>query len=325
LLKIIKMRKISIISFLLFSFLFFFTEKALAEEPTPQSALGVAPAIIEVVLDPGKTKITTVTVFNITNFPLPVKGSIRSFLNEDPLLNYNQTAKETFDASSWFKLEPADFILQPREKRDIKIVIVSSKKAEPGGHYATIYFQPLLPIDVLSPQTAYLTARVGVLSFLIVKGDIKEKGDFGELKIKKFQQFGPINFKISFQNQGNIHLIPSGEIKIRNWRGREIAKINLNQKTILPQTIRELEGSWQKKYILGKFTAQITILFGTESQKIEREITFWVIPWLPLLLFIILLTGIVIFFILVRKRINAALKVLFGKADIREIKRLKSK
>jgi hypothetical protein len=319
------MKKIFIIAFLFLTLLFSLIEKAFAEESTPQSALGVAPAIIEVVLEPGKTKTTTVSVFNITNFPLPVKGSIRAFLNEDSLIGSQAAAKETFDASSWFKLEPSDFILQPREKREIKIIIVAPKKAEPGGHYATVYFQPLLPVEVLSPQTAYLTARIGVLSFLIVKGNIEEKGDFGELKMKKFQQFGPINFKVSFQNQGNIHLTPSGEIKIKNWRGREVTKINLTPKTILPQTVRELEGIWQKKYLLGKFTAQITILFGTENKKLEKEIVFWVIPWLPLLLLITPLTSLVIFFILIRKRVGAAFKVLLGKADIWELKRLKLK
>jgi hypothetical protein len=320
------MRKIFIISFLLFSFLFLFMEKALAEEPTPQSALGVAPAIIEVVLEPGKTKETTVSVFNITNFPLPVKGNIRAFLNEDPLLNPEQTAKETFDASSWFKLEPADFILQPREKRDIKIIIVTPKKAEPGGHYATIYFQPLLPVEVLSPQTAYLTARIGVLVFLIVKGDLNEQASLGNLQTASFRQFGPVDFKIPFKNEGNIHLMPSGEIVMSNFRGREVAKLSISPATVLPKTTKDLEANWNKKYLFGRFTAQAKILYGSENKKLESEpVKLWIVPWVPLSLIIGLLTLFVTFFILVRRRIFLAIKVLLGKAEVWELKKLKLK
>ncbi|MCJ7829497.1 hypothetical protein MUP50_00185, partial [Patescibacteria group bacterium] len=168
---IMKMVKQLTIGLLIVAFLFYLVlTPVLAQETPNQSALGIAPAIIELVLDPGKRKETKVSVFNITNFPLPIKGHVKSFLPEN-----SSDSSEIFDASSWFKLEPSDFILQPRENKEIKIIVKPPLKAEPGGHYATIYFQPLLPVEVLSPQTAYLTARIGVLAFLIVKGEITEE------------------------------------------------------------------------------------------------------------------------------------------------------
>ena len=291
-----------------------------AEDQPNQSALSVAPAIIELVLKPGEVKETKISIINVTNFPLPIKGNAKAFISEDILITGTES-KEMFDASSWFLLEPSDFILQPRETKEVKVVVITPVGAEPGGHYATIYFQPLLPVEVLSPQTTYLTARVGVLTFLIVKGDINEKASLGDLQTASFRQFGPVEFKIPFKNEGNIHLTPSGEILIKNFRGREVTKLTFSPKIILPQSSKEIETIWDKRFLLGKFTAQAKIVYGSEYKRLERTINFWVIPWLPILMIITLLTLLLTFFILVRRRFILAIKVLLGKAEIGESKK----
>lgn len=297
--------------------------RVFAQEQSRQSALGVSPAIIEIVLDPGKKKETKVSVFNVTNFPLPIKGSVKSFVPKEEIA---EEAEEIFDASAWIKINPADFILQPREKKEVKITIIPPQEAEPGGHYATVYFQPLVPVEVLSPQTAYLTARVGVLVFLIVKGEIVEKAWLGDLQTVKFRQFGPIEFTALFRNEGNIHLLPSGEIKIFDFRGREVETLKISPVTILPKATKELVVKWPKKYLFGKFTTQAKILYGSEHKKLESDpIEFWVVPWIPILFSIGALTFFTIFLILVRGRLILAFKVLIGKAEVWELKKIKLK
>jgi len=310
-----------LISFLALSFFFGLSLSfVFAEDQPSQSALSVAPAIIELVLKPGEVKGTKISITNVTNFPLPIKGTVKAFIRED-ILTTGPESKEMFDASSWFLVEPSDFILQPREIKEIKVVVITPVGAEPGGHYATIYFQPLLPVEVLSPQTTYLTVRVGVLAFLIVKGDINEKASLGDLQTAGFRQFGPIEFKIPFKNEGNIHLTPSGEILIKDFRGRELAKLTFSPKIVLPQSSKEIETRWDKRFLLGKFTTQANVVYGSEYKRLEKTINFWVIPWLPILIGVFLLTMFLVFFILVRRRFILAIKVLLGKAEISESKK----
>lgn len=304
-----------------------------AQDQPNQSALGVSPAIIEEVLTTGKTQKIKIFVYNVTNFPLPIKGTVANFIAKEEI---PQEAKEIFDASSWIKLEPSDFILQPRERKEIEIIIAAPKTAEPGGHYAIVYFQPLIPVEVLSPQTAYLSARVGVLAFLIVQGEIVEKASLEKFAVTglqsafndrlKFRQAGPVDFKVSFKNEGNLHLLPSGKITVWDFRNKEVAKLELKPTNVLPKTSKDFTVSWPKKYLLGKFTAKANILYGSEHQKLESPlIEFWVIPWVLILLLIGVLTVFFIFFILVKRRIILAVKVLFGKAEIRELKKIKLK
>lgn len=283
------------------------------EESAPQSALGVSPAISELVLTPGEKKTDKILVFNVTNFPLPIKGTVRNF---NPKEEVPGEAKKIYDASSWFTITPSDFILQPNSQKEVKITVNPPKEAEPGGHYATIYFQPLLPAEVISPQTAYLTARVGVLSFLIVKGDIEEKASLTSFNTKSFRQFGPIDLSLKINNEGNVHLLPVGEAIVWDFRGKKLAEISLAPSQILPKTIKEFSFSWPKKYLLGKFFTQAKIRYGSEQMTLKSEkISFWVIPWIPLAIIITLLTSIISFMIVFKRRIRLAFRVLLGRID----------
>ncbi|HUV72453.1 MAG TPA: hypothetical protein VMW25_05610 [Clostridia bacterium] len=304
--------------FILYLFLFWlfggFPDFAQAQELPPQSALGVSPAIVEEVLTPGEAKEISIKIFNITNFPLPVKGFSREFLVREEVMG---EVGEIFNASSWITLEPADLILQPQEVREIKIIINPSKAAEPGGHYATIFFQPLLPQEAISARTAYNLSRVGVLGFFIVRGEMVEKAVIKDFSVQKFQQFGPIEFKLSLENQGNLHLLPQGRVRIYDWRGREKANLSLKPATVLPQTIREFQFSWPERILFGKFKAQAEVFYGSEKKDIKSEIfSFWIIPFVPILSGFVILTILLFFITMARKRFSLAVKVLLGKTQI---------
>lgn len=310
------MRRIVIFNFALLIWLVLIKPSfAFAQDQPRQSALGVSPAILELVLTPGEEKEAEVMVINVTKFPLPVKGMVKDFIVSEEII---AEAKGIFDSSSWIRLEPSDFILQPMEEKKIKVTIAPPQTAEPGGHYATIYFQPMVPAEVLSPQTAFIAARVGILNFLVVRGEIVEKASVSELIIKEFQQFGPIEFRFSIKNKGNTHIVPSGSIIITDFRGREMGKISLAPAAVLPKTLREFVLTWEKKYPIGKYLARGEFLYGTEHQKMKTNpIVFWVVPLVPILCLIALLTTTILFLTIVRRRIILALRVLLGKAEVR--------
>jgi len=167
------MKKTLLIITFLAIFLSFFSSKTKAQEEENKSALAVGPAILEQILTPGVESQAKVFVSNLTNIPLPIKSQVSGFLSKE---EFPVDKKYVFDASSWIYVDPADFILQPNEQKEILVTIKTPEGAAPGGHYATIYFEPLVPVVALSPQTTYSLARVGVLTFLVVKGEIIEKG-----------------------------------------------------------------------------------------------------------------------------------------------------
>jgi hypothetical protein len=285
---------------------------ALADTPT-KSALSVNPAITEEVLTPGTTSVEKVRVTNITSVPLPIKGSIKNLIMQESLIP--AADKSIYDASAWFTLNPSDFILQPNETKEITVSIATPAQATPGGHYATVYFQPLIPSEALSPSTTYLTARVGVLSFLVVKGAIVEQASLSALHIPTLEQFGPVPIKVAAVNSGNVHLLPKGDVVVRNWRGKQVSKVDLPTGLVLPKTVKNYTVVWKNHAKYGYFTAQAAMTYGADNEQVRTAKTgFWVIPWLPLLMFVALIVATVWFVRRTHRRWKAAWDILRGKA-----------
>lgn len=291
------------------------SQGAIAQKATPitQSALSVSPAIMEQVLTPDTPAKSVVRVTNITRIPLPIKASVKNLTPLEDLLP--DAAKETYDASGWYNLEPADFILQPNQTKEIAISIAPPPQATPGGHYATIYFQPLVPTEALSPSTAYLNARVGVLSFLIVKGDIVERVSLASPVLPKLKQFGPVDIKLPVTNNGNVHVLPEGKVTIRDFRGKAITSMTLPPGLVLPKTVREYKMSWDNAGKMGYFTAQADLTYGSGNERLQTEsVGFWILPWLPMAFLTVLVSLVVLFVLKTRRRWSAAWSALRGSS-----------
>lgn len=301
------------IAFFLILFITLFTKPVYASSIQPVSvALQVGPAIIETIMAPDEMpEETSISIYNSTNFPLPIKGAVREFLAREEI---EPRAKTIFDASSWITLDPADFILQPKATQTVAVSIDPPQNAEPGGHYATIYFEPLIPQEVISPENSYISERVGVLVFLIMKGDIVQSARMGTARTIPFRQFGPIDFAIPIKNEGNVHLRPAITIDIYSMRNKKVKQLIVPSSIVLPRTTKIYQTQWDKKFLLGKFRAQAHALYGSEGKKLTSEmIEFWVIPWVSLLILFCILTFFIICFTLLKARLRLAIKILMGK------------
>lgn len=282
------------------------------------TSLSVVPAIIESIAKPGESLQTTVKLTNQTNVPLPIKGTVRDFI---PTEDVSSESSSAYQASEWFHLEPKDFILQPREEKEITVSITAPRDAEPGGHYATVYFEPLIPKGAVSAGSTLSLARVGSLVFLIAPGDIQEKLEIRNISLPSYQSLGPAKIGIHIENTGNLHLVPTATVRVTNMFGKEVAQLKTNILTILPGTEREITAEWERRYLWGRFTFEGEILYGSEVAKIPIEKrAIWIVPWHLTILGLALLTTILYIVIVGHKRVKLAWRVLTGKIDAWEPK-----
>lgn len=284
-----------------------------AHDPQTQSnksALAVSPAIVEHVLTPDKKKEFTLRVTNLTNFPLPISGTVKNFVTLESVEDPKKQA--LYDASKWFTITEPDFILQPNQTRTVSISIQPPADAEPGGHYATIYFQPLLPSNALTPATSYLSARVGTLAFLIQPGELEEKLTMQSFSSQAVHYMTPLDFKLSLQNSGNVHLSPNTTVEIRNWFGKKVDKITAPPGIIIPSTTKSISVSSNKSLFFGRYTATATTSWGSDKKTSQINTTFWVIPWLSIA---VVITVLLVLFVGFRAkgRWKQAWRVLRGK------------
>lgn len=310
----------SIRTFLFSTFLLIivtFFHPVLGQTKNDSTALGISPAIIEKVLDRNEPVEGQIEIFNLTNVALPIKSLVTSF-SPNEVVDIPEEKRQIYDASSWIKIKDPDFILQAKAHKTVEYSIKAPRQAAPGGHYATIFFQPLVPEQALSPQSLYILGRVGTLVFLVVPGDIKKQAKITKLEVPPFSQFGPVPIVLSVQNTGNIALRLRGKIEVLGTNDKIVLAKPLDEGLIIPGTTKNYEYQFGSYKTIGKFKAKATVIIDSSSTSKEERLvaespSFWIFPYLPIGVLTVLTLTILIGTIRLRKRIASAINILLNK------------
>ncbi|HEX5455989.1 MAG TPA: hypothetical protein VFW77_01345 [Candidatus Saccharimonadales bacterium] len=270
------------------------------------SALAVTPSIVQRIVDPGGKDTFQLQIINVTGQALPVH------LSAEPL---NSSEYKDDPVQKWLSFAESDIILKPGKIYTEKITVNPPTNAEPGGHYASIYITPLVPVGAISSMQTRQIVRVSVTAFIIIKGDTREDEKLESFKIDhSFQESAPVNFSLRLKNTGNVHLLSHGKVHIYDGIGKQIAEINMPDTVVLPGTGKTVHISWDKPWLAGHYSAKVEITYGVKHTVLKSDkVSFWVIPWLPLIL--ITIAGGLGLYIIRRtyRRWGRALKALAGK------------
>jgi len=198
--------------------------------------------------------------------------------------------------------------------------------AEPGTHLLSLVFQlkPAEEIDT-GGVAVYIGSNVAVNIFLKVLGatidDIdmdfqsgvftnKKEGISSAERKKSFQPKGfflkpPVDFLLTVYNEGNTHQKPDGNVKVVNdLFGSQYEKLLVNpeNRIILPGTDRVFDvPSFGQGFMFGKYRAKIVLLYGDPLGAVEKEISFWIVPLVEILIALAILILIIVIIIVIRR------------------------
>lgn len=255
-------------------------------------SLSISPTLIELGAKPGDTWRSSVRIINSNSFELTVYGSVANFeptgeSGQGIFVPIDDTQAASTTLAEWVNLEDTEVVIPPQSTGELSFVVQVPRDAEPGGHFAALLVGTQ-PADATPGQVGLRTSQVvSSLFFLNVDGEIIEDGYIRGLSaINSFTQTPQSYFELRFENRGNVHLRPIGEIVIYNMWGRERGRIPINQNTnfgnALPGTIRKYSFSWEGNfsfYDIGLYRAEATVAYGnTEKRFSSQEVRFWVIP-----------------------------------------------
>jgi len=274
------------------------TVEKLQSTPEPLGDYVVGPGRIELSLRPGETvtdyivvsnRISDDRIFNLTveDIAGTVDGSQNVVLLGDvdgpyTLRNYVSFASDSFP-------------LNLNERARVPVTISVPTNAEPGGYYGTILVNTIQVSEQTETQSARspIRTRLGVLLFITVQGEAEVSGEvvgFSTKNNKSFFSKGPIPFALTFQNSGNIHLNPYGELRISNILGEEVGYVTLDPWFVLPNALRVRDITWDRERLLGRYTVTASINRGYQDIIDTQSFTIWVVPWqLLLIIFVTIL------------------------------------
>lgn len=287
-----------------------------AQTPARSSAMAVSPPLFELSANPGQTLNHEIRVDNLTDQPLNLTVDRRDFTaqgEEGQVDLKNPEENVTNSLASWVSTDPSQATIEPKASQIFKFSIAVPANAEPGGHFASIVFKTdAKPVD--GGTGAAIAQEVGTLLLVKVAGDITEKAEIASFSTgKSLWEGAPITFVSRIKNTGNVFFKPRGTITITNQFGSEVAKLQLEERNVLPDSIRRLSNEWRPKLTMGYYTATLAVTYGTNNEVITSTTQFYIIPY-RLIGIIILALAILAFLIYrYRDRFKAAAEALRGK------------
>ncbi len=191
------------------------------------AVISITPAKQEVVVNPGETKIITLSVASSLTQSVSLKFKI-----EDLIAGQNSLIGQV-------TVPTTTLILNPGQSLNLPIKITLPTTAYPGTRYGQIAV--VIKGMEIAGNKAAVTTQLNSLLFIKIPGEVKESGrvtKFGLLNGLLNVPGKNIGFYIVFTNDGNTYLNPYGLIKINNWRGQELGHAVIDPWYVLPDSTR---------------------------------------------------------------------------------------
>jgi len=304
---------------------------------TETLTLSVSPTLFEMTANPEQEWLSTIRVINANPYDITIYTDVVNFAPQGesgqgkflPVLD-EEAGGQTF--AEWVTLDQTELTIPAEQTAEIPFRIKVPDNAPPGGHFGAILIGTK-SLDTGSGQTVVETSQVVTsLVFLRVTGDIIEDGVIREFRSTKLIAERPeMDFELRFQNKGNVHILPQGEIKIFNMWGEERGLIPVNRQTlfgnVLPDSIRKYSFSWSGEWSLadiGRYTVVATLAYGEGSRQFaSAETAFWVIPWKITLTVLAILFAFITFLVWsIKLYIRKMLKIAGVSADSQQVNRV---
>lgn len=237
------------------------------------------------------------------------------------------------DYFDWVSFSPNTIVAPPGVWMSVTMTINVPKDAGFSYYYAVVFKPQGKPVG---KGNVFLGA-----SAVLVLLDTQNPNAKRSIQIesftsdKKAYEFLPAYFTVKMHNNGNVHVVPHGNIFIK--RGSKIVAsliLNPQQGNILPGTNRNYRVSWgdgfpvyQDKVVnnktvkslnwnfsqaaklkFGHYTAQLDAVYddGTKDVPLKAVVSFWIIPWR-------IIAGILVLIVLILAGLWASTKGIFKR------------
>lgn len=254
--------------------------------------LSVTPPLFQISVVPGDVWQSSIKVVNGNAYPLTVYAEVVNFeamgeSGQGKFIPILSKGEDTITLAEWITIPEGPYEISPEATSEVSFFLDVPKDAPPGGHYAAILISTKPPASESNEPIVQTAQVVTSLFFVRIEGDVYEKGDIREFGVRDaFLPTPEAEFSLRFENKGNVHLQPKGDIVITNMWGTERGAIPVNYQThfgnVLPNSIRDFNFSWKSEFKItdiGRYKAIATLAYGEDGVKSTTATTyFWVIP-----------------------------------------------
>jgi len=329
------------IYFIVFIFILFFS---FSNESRAQSdrglMLSITPPLIKNNVNPGQIWKSYIKLVNNNKTDIKIYVEVMDFKGgtENGTVEFIKSISKNEEEnkhllSRWIVIDPGPIEIPAQNSKEIPFIIDVPEDANPGGHYAAILAGTRPPDDQIEGTSIKVSSLLGSLMLLNVKGEVTEEGKIREFSVPNIVfQKAEVDFTVRFENTGNTHIQPQGEIRVYDWLGKDRGYMTLNHNSefgnVLPEGIRKWNFNWKGEdsiFSMGRYRAALILGYGEENgrQTDTREMYFWVLDYkilgiiLGSIILVLILISVVIRFYVRRaiKRTQDQLEMISSEFD----------
>ena len=243
----------------------------------------ISPPSVTFELQPGEETERPIKVTNQSSLPMDFVVDVKDFVVTDTqgtpeLLAPGTLTNNKFAASTWATAQPDSFTVEPGKSVTTTLYLRVPADARPGGRYFSVTFRPVAT-DNLASSGAAVNTIIGSLVYLTVAGPTTETANITKFFTPKLSEYGPVTIATEITNSGDIHLNPKATIEIKNIFGKKVFGDALRSVNIFPGTARTYENNWNKKWLFGRYSANLAGYYGSKNLPLMASTIFWIIPY----------------------------------------------
>ncbi len=233
--------------------------------------IALTPAYQEVdISEKESQKKISFTLFNNTSHSSQFELSPVNFAPNDPNggIKFFEAKQSSylFSLASYLQFESTNFILEAHEKKEIPIIIENRQDLSPGGHYAALIVK-----QIPGEGETKISPAISALIFLKKVGGERYNLSLKDISYPSslFTFSYPKDIRATFQNEGNIHLVPYGRSEVRDMFGRLLyaGVLNENSFFVLPDSRRYIFLTQRQVSVSFPISFNTLTFSGTDSLK----------------------------------------------------------
>lgn len=288
-------------------------------------SMALSPSKLELAAEAGTSRDFAISLGNKGTEDQSMKVYFNDyFIKRDNDFVFAKPGHYSYSCAKWLQAEKSVVQVPAGQKVSTGFRVNVPKNAEPGGHYAVIFFEQ---VSIKDEGKSGVTARprIGSLILVTVPGEIVRRGEIKDVSITS-SWFWParhvsifprrnVKARITFYNSGNVHLTIRGALTYEAAFGWGRGTVEFNDITVLPKTTRYLEADIPDPPLVGSFKVAAKVRYGPSLDEFDTAVTgsgsFNMYP-LSMLLSIMAVLGAVVAVVFVPGKLTRKLR---GEAD----------
>lgn len=290
----------------------------MASQAQAETSLGIYPPIVEIKAKENAQVSAPITLINESDNTKEFTISTRGFdvteskRNTPIFYPIEDTPKNVTKFLNTIKITDGErtiknIILYPKESKNLFITfpVTATKQEE---YYFSVIFSTK-PEDKNTDTTRVKSSiGAGILVFTSLNESKNLIPEIKTFSTNFFHTSSPVTFKLDVFNTGDSFQNVSGSIHVYNMFGNEAGVIKIKPAIITTNNTIKIEGrngklTWEDTFPLGVYTAKAIISYEN-APTITKEVRFLVLPLLPFLFIVALLSVILGVLLRVLKKIQ---------------------